>query len=210
VPTPEPFERQPGEPTKAYSAFTVYRNTPAQERSLRRVTSEVGHTHHKQVETWSVRWGWKARADAWDDYQDERQRQAFLKERETMGRRHARSAEALMNALMLPAQVLAEKLQKNPDAALAVLKEMDAAELLELIVQSSRVFQPLMNAERLARGEAVAPVVQVNQTFVSLEADRRERLEKLMTAFQEIGVDPVEILGQVVEVEAIEVASDDD
>jgi len=67
------WERQPGEPAKAYAAFCVYRDLPASERSL---TAAYGRHSGKNARApgfwaeWSRDWLWVERAAAYDAYLD--------------------------------------------------------------------------------------------------------------------------------------------
>jgi len=72
----QPWERQKGEGHKAYAAFSRYRDLgPA--RSVGKaapVTARDGMKTARQREThwwrqWAQKWAWRARAEAWDDYQ---------------------------------------------------------------------------------------------------------------------------------------------
>lgn len=83
---PKPWERQPGEPTKAFAAFTVYRDL-GPERSLvevaRRLTRSRGliarwsaprgphsYTHRGRRIRRVTGWGWEERVSAWDRERD--------------------------------------------------------------------------------------------------------------------------------------------
>ncbi len=63
-----PFDRQPDETTKAYSAFRLYRDMGAG-RTLDKTRMTLGRPpgYMRQLETWSSRYGWVERTRAWDD-----------------------------------------------------------------------------------------------------------------------------------------------
>ena len=137
---PAPWERQPGEPARAYGAFCIYRDLPPHERSLRAVAerlggkrSETGRRSTRPLERWSSRWRWVERAARWDEEQDRRAREAQLRAVKEMRERHAKEAMALQ--------------QK----ALERLKRMDPEELspkdvLWYFVEAAKL-------ERISRGE---------------------------------------------------------
>lgn len=137
---PAPWERQPGEPARAFAAFCLYRDMPAHERSLRAVAERLsskgsgrGRRSTRPLERWSTRWRWVERARAWDDEQDRIAREAQLRAVQEMRERHAREAMALQSK------------------ALERLRQMDPAELsprdvLWYFVEAAKL-------ERLARGE---------------------------------------------------------
>lgn len=70
------YERQPGETTKAYSAFCIYRDMGAN-RSLES-TAQTLSKSVQPIKTWSVKWEWVKRAEAWDIEQD------FLRQKEAI------------------------------------------------------------------------------------------------------------------------------
>ncbi|MDP9257549.1 MAG: hypothetical protein M3Q31_13465 [Actinomycetota bacterium] len=87
-----PGGRAAGEGTKAFQAFTVYRELgPA--RSIAKVAQELGKSE-TIVGRWSADYGWVERASEWDDYADARARERDLAERgealRKMNEEHAR------------------------------------------------------------------------------------------------------------------------
>ena len=82
----QPWERQPGEPPRAWAAFTTYRDLAPHERSLVKVGQTFGRTA-RYVEDLSSRWRWVGRTAAWDNEQDRVKRVAAIKAVEDMGRR---------------------------------------------------------------------------------------------------------------------------
>uniref|UniRef100_A0A7C2ZYB4 Uncharacterized protein n=2 Tax=Thermorudis TaxID=1649508 RepID=A0A7C2ZYB4_9BACT len=139
----KPWERLPGEPAKAYHAFTIYRDLSPKERSLRRVAEVLGYGRSKDkkgrlkvpatIEKWSRRYRWVDRALAWDDEQDRLRREAQREAVEEMLRRHAQEAVALQTK------------------ALQRLRELDPSELSPGDVL--RYFIEAAKLERISRGE---------------------------------------------------------
>lgn len=126
----ELWERQPGEPAKAFAAFRLYRDTPAHERSLEKVARE----RSTYVTRWSGRWNWVVRAAAWDTEQDRAARTAQLAEIEEMNRRHIQIAMGMVSKAAQRLNAL------NPN-------ELTPSELRQF-------FTDAVKLERLARGEA--------------------------------------------------------
>ena len=61
-----PWDRQAGEPQRAYAAFRIYRDLPAVGRRVDAVAEEAGLSYSRGRQL-CVRWDWRARAEAWDD-----------------------------------------------------------------------------------------------------------------------------------------------
>jgi len=91
-----PWQRQPGESSRAFGRFCEYRDLGAN-RSL----SRLGRLHADQagwslraLEELSVRWRWQARASAWDDDEDKARRLAQAQAAIEMAERQARDDAA--------------------------------------------------------------------------------------------------------------------
>lgn len=71
-PKPKPWERQPGESSRAFKAFQMYLDM-GEERSLRKLAEKlvtewgVTGAYVGQIERYSSRFGWVARVDAFDE-----------------------------------------------------------------------------------------------------------------------------------------------
>jgi hypothetical protein len=63
-----PWDRQPNETRQAYAAFRAYLNTPSPERSVERVSSEIGK-QASNLYRWKSKWDWEDRASAWNRLQ---------------------------------------------------------------------------------------------------------------------------------------------
>ena len=152
----EPWSRQEGESEVAFEAFATYRDLEPTERSLSEAARRLGKS--KQVlSVWSRKWEWRARVRAWDDKQDEVQREAMLDERRKMGKRHANQSKSFQRLLMEPAVALGKKLSTDKEFAekfRAGIADMKPAEALALIKACAGAYPSLMRAERLAMGES--------------------------------------------------------
>lgn len=60
----QPWERQEGETSKAYHAFSVYRDL-GHERSVVKVAKELGKSR-RVIEVWCLKHRWVERCSAWD------------------------------------------------------------------------------------------------------------------------------------------------
>lgn len=163
---PAPWERQPGEPARAYGAFCIYRDLPPHERSLRAVAerlggkrSETGRRSTRPLERWSSRWRWVERAARWDEEQDRRAREAQIRAVKDMRERHAKEAMALQQKAL-------ERLRAmDPE-------ELSPADVLRYFVEAAKL-------ERLSRGEPDTIQEQrSNWVDAVIEAWARHQAEK--------------------------------
>jgi hypothetical protein len=81
--------RQPGETALSYASFQKYRDLPPGERSLARVSRELGK-NPTMIEDRAKRWRWFERRDAWDLHLEEIAVAAQEAEVREMNARHAR------------------------------------------------------------------------------------------------------------------------
>ena len=134
------WDRLPGESSKAYHHFCVYRDMAAN-RSLRQMAGIPGCTSvRRQLNRWSSRWRWVERCQQYDDYLEYQLRAQQEKERREMSKRHAKIAMLGQNILVKGMEELLAKVQSGQHS-------LAPAELARLMDVSVKV-------ERLARGES--------------------------------------------------------
>src|SRR4051812_38519357 len=116
-PTPalEPWERQPGESEKRWSAFVAYRDQPAGQRSLRGLARQLGRGG-RLLQQWSSEDGWQRRVAAWDRHSQRVHQRAVERELDRLGERHANVLAAVVHVLQAPVQ---QFLQRMADARAA-------------------------------------------------------------------------------------------
>jgi hypothetical protein len=98
----KPWDRQPGETSKAYGAFVTYRDM-GPERSLERVAHTLGKST-TIMSRWSAAHNWVSRTAAWDSMPGKIMQSAY----EDMAARIAEQHERVATKLMA-------KLEKNID-----------------------------------------------------------------------------------------------
>lgn len=98
----KPWDRQPGETSKAYADFQVFLDQ-GPERTLQKTANEVSKSA-QHIRRLSTQHGWQARAAAWDSMP----RRAVVGAYEEMAQRIANQHEELATKLM-------EKLRANVD-----------------------------------------------------------------------------------------------
>jgi len=164
----ELWERQPGEGSKAYAAFCVYRDL-GPERSLEKVRQNLDKPRtRKWLGDWSVKYNWVERAQAYDDYIERKKREKNEKEILEMAERHAKLAKAF---LLMIAQALQ---QIDP----AQLSPSDMAKWLEVATK----------LERLSRGVPTEIGKQEVQGQVTqrYEYDITHRIEQYADVYRQL------------------------
>src|SRR5712692_10801305 len=135
-----PWDRLPGESSKAYHHFCLYRGM-AIGRSLRQMANLSGCTSlRRQLNRWSSRWRWVERCGQYDDYLELQVRLQQEKERREMYKRHAKIAMLGQNILVKGMEELLARVQNGEHN----LAPSELARLMEVSVK----------VERLARGES--------------------------------------------------------
>jgi hypothetical protein len=147
--SPSPWDRMPGESSKAYSAFVLYRD-----QGPRRTIDEASRLYHAGnqasnpdadrtptgrkirasgvVRGWVVRWKWQERAQAWDAEMDRRKQAAQVTVVQEMLERHA-------NEAMMLQQKAIERLRELEPT------DLNSRDTLSYLVEAIKI-------ERLARG----------------------------------------------------------
>jgi hypothetical protein len=92
-----PWNRQPGETSKAYEAFSLYRDLGS-ERSTRRVSEQLAKSE-TLIKRWSGKYDWVARAGAWDSVPAQAVAEAYSDMAQRIAAQHERLATKLANRL---------------------------------------------------------------------------------------------------------------
>jgi hypothetical protein len=158
----KPWERQCGEPSKAFAAFVRYRDLAPEHRSLDRAWREAHpqkplNRRSKTWAAWSSQWGWIARAEAWDAETDRLRREKFLADQREVVARHQRAANAAINIALIPARAVLQRL--NTPGFQEELAGLSAIGLLREALRASTALPALIAAERAAYGLATVDVV---------------------------------------------------
>ncbi len=149
-----PCDRLPGESSKAYVAFCLYRDLGPR-RSIDEASRLYHHTNHTDAERtqsgrrtrasgkirfWANHWHWSARAAAWDQEIQRVKRIEQVEAVKEMAERHAKEA------LMIQNKAVERLRQLRPE-------ELKPREMLDFLVAAAKL-------ERLARGEPTERVAQ--------------------------------------------------
>jgi len=157
MPEREAWARQPGETSKAYAAFCVYRDM-GPKRGLRetgrRYYEHKIRTNLAQIGKWSSKWNWVARCQAWDDHQD-----ALARERQTQEIQEMRGRQTRLGVAM----------QGKAAQGLQAFDPLEATghEITRLAAEGTRI-------ERLARGEVTEIVEEREVTIKDLMTKAKE------------------------------------
>jgi ribonuclease D len=165
--TPEFWERQAREPAKAFHAFAHYRDLGASrsldkafrqhKTSCDKVPVDAKTRAPKQWDIWNKVYQWQWRIQQWDAHLDKDTRELIAKDVCEIRARHARTAQAALTTLILPARAILDVLQQHPETIheLAAAAAADQRLLLSLVGYATRAalaMGGITNVERLARG----------------------------------------------------------
>ena len=114
-----PWERQKGESTQAYEAFSVYLEMGA-DRSHQAVSQECSKSI-SLIRRWSNAYNWVERCRAWDNHLQHEARKAAISEVRNMTRRHIKMAQQIQNAAMLALKEMGSGMV-NPKNFAAIVK----------------------------------------------------------------------------------------
>lgn len=143
----ERWERMPGEGMLAFEAFCVYRDlgpSRTHEKVRRSIVNEDNNPRRKsrrQLQEWSAKWDWSARAVAYDEHLDSERRIASQKElehkRKAMRDRHEGLAKTLTK--MVLTKVFPDKNDPTKMADLGDLKLSDIPHFIKVATDLDRM-----------------------------------------------------------------------
>lgn len=160
-----PWERQIDESSKAFLAFTTYRDS-GRERTLASTAIKLGKSHFN-IAKYSRKWNWKKRVQEWDNELDRQKREGYKKGIEDMVIRHVKTAQIFERGLTLPATALMKKMQKDPNC-IDELERMSVADLISKLVSVTSALDTVVDIERKSRGKPT----EINATDVTSDGKR--------------------------------------
>ena len=142
------------EPDGALAAFRLYRDLSPASRSLNAVAlalhqktepqaGEAPRSLVRQVEKWSVQWGWFFRAGAWDDEQDRLRREDQSERLRTAVALQRQDCQYASHVLMAGVKKMLVLVQADP-----TLKSVSDPQLARDLQRVVRAFPELQKAER--------------------------------------------------------------
>ena len=160
-----PWDRLPGESSKAYHHFCLYRDM-ALARSLRQMANVSGCTsQRRQLNRWSTRWRWVERCGQYDDYLEHQARLQTEKERREMHKRHAKMGMLAQTFAVRKLEKMASRIEQDEER----VSPGEVARILEIGVK----------VERLARGEPTDSHEVSGPSGGPLKLDLMETLKRI-------------------------------
>lgn len=145
-----PGGRIKGETSKAFHAFTLYREM-GPSRTAERVATELGVTR-QNVARWQAANDWIERAAEWDDYADLKERERDIVEREKAVAKMNRDHALLGRAAQVVASRKLQAYEPENETAEARARAQGAIDALSA-GEAARLMSEGAKLERLARGE---------------------------------------------------------
>lgn len=169
----EAWERQAGETSRQFQAFTLYYQLKPHERSVRKVQRELGLKATRHLFKWSAKNKWVVRATAWDDEQTRIRILASNDKARLMAERHYNLADHMSAILGVQLQKLsaaAKKASKDENEAFAPVDAAQVPRWIKAItdVQRLSIGEPIVlpiEAD-LLRAQSWSPLDQWRQTYV--------------------------------------------
>lgn len=142
-----PWQKQRGESTQAYNAFSAYRNLGIG-RSCRIAAESLGKSI-RWFEVLCSKWSWVERAAAWDAYNLDLEDAELIAQRKRMAERHAQLAQNVL-----------QKVQQGLELLSA--KDMTSEDITKLMVNGVAIERQARGAS--SRTEAEAPSFSIALT----------------------------------------------
>jgi hypothetical protein len=143
--TMDVWQKQPEESAESFQAFCAFRDLDPSKRVIRHAAEEL--FGEKFIErdaarfgTWSAKFGWIRRSEAWDVERDRQKQEATLEEVREMGRRQVLAARTLQKIADISAERELAKLEAEDGY------QLNPALILQFATQGASM-------ERVVRGE---------------------------------------------------------
>lgn len=162
------WERQKNESSKAFRAFTAYRDLPINIRSLTRAAKAL-KTTKQCLNHWSQAYLWAGRCELWDDELDRQARQVVIEDYKESKERHIQLAKGLQAVGGMVIQELHDKLQKSKDR----VKDLPPTEARRMIAEGVTLERLTMGQATDLTGEGKDPLDDVDVTKLSDEEINR-------------------------------------
>lgn len=107
----KPWDRQPGETSKAYAAFCVYRDQ-GEDRTVRTVAEALAKSDNL-IKGWSSKNNWVARAAAWDSMPARAVAEAYEEMAADIARQHRELSDKLMTRLSKGLDLMPEGMEPS-------------------------------------------------------------------------------------------------
>lgn len=141
------WDRQPGEPSRSYAAFRIYRDMLPFQRSLTAVGEQIG-LGARRCQTMAQRWAWRDRADAWDDACHKVEDQERLEAIRSMHETHRKAGRAALVKALQALQILQPaELNAGQVARLMALGAKLERDTLIVSVEELQGFEPIEEDE---------------------------------------------------------------
>ena len=180
----KPWERQPGEPIRAFRYFTLYRDM--QMRSLAKLARAMGRRNPSLFEKYSKQWQWPARCEAWDEELDSILRSKTVDELCNMRERHVNLALGMQTAVVKELKALVRRVEAAEEKARqdAIARGQDPDRAVRKPVlkvnEMIRLSEHGVSLERLSRGEPTAHTRTESEVDLSmLSIEEIKTLKKL-------------------------------
>ena len=165
---PQPWERQPEETNKSWPAFRLYRDMDPSERTIAKVSKQLGHGNPVTCEKWSRDNGWVSRAGSYDAHQDELNRARLERERTAASERRMQIAKNMQLVGGSKIQEIGKAIQEAlaQGKPLPQISLKDAALLIDAGVKIERLEGGLTTGNTGISGPDGGPVRVVQYVLV--------------------------------------------
>ena len=173
-----PYERQDGEPRKAYAAFCLYRDMA--ERSYHvladlylkeRKFSCSHNSMFRQISRWASKYHWVRRADAWDAEKDKHKRRMIIIQVEKTQERRMQIASNLQGWALTELKKAIELSKSRPEILLT------AREILGILEYALRLESDTLYNESATKTTQVTVTIEQRQKAIAQALKSKDDIE---------------------------------
>lgn len=202
------WQRLPGETSRAFHCWQVYRDMPNNERSIENAAEKLGITAYALRDQYT-RWHWKRRLEAWENYLSDIAIKQQIEASADMNRRHIETSRTMLEKAMLRLTGREPDSEGRGGIAALPVESLSATDIKNLVDSATKLERLAIEAEaqrlgireREERRDNVVeirlafdatPVMPGKQTAVPPVFHGHDEEDAVDAEFTEIGPDELE------------------
>ena len=170
--TPNPWDKQPKESTKAYKAYCIYQNMGLK-RSLQKTSEKFYNKNTSnlhQIAVWSSKFNWVERVGIWEVEQEHVKQEAHREAIEKMAKRHAKAATSLQK------KALKRLKEIKPE-------DLNTKDTLNYIIEAAKLERSALGApdHKIEHSGKIETTDNGLERIIAEDPETREILDELLT-----------------------------
>lgn len=182
----EVWDKQVGETTKSYAAFSIYRNMGIS-RSFKKAAIKYLENNDgkllakvRQFEKWSIKYNWVSRVESWDIEQEQEERIENAKAVKDMAKRHANESMLLQQKAIDRIKFIINGNDENGNDIPSELSPNEALKFLSEAIKIERLSRGTPD-QIIEHGGKIETIDRSLERIIPQDPETREMIDELLT-----------------------------